>query len=580
MRDTDRSPPRERWTRVAQALRQTTTRALPGLEWMRGYHGAWLRPDLIAGVTLAAVIVPIGMAYGQLAGLPPVTGIYASMLPLLAYALFGSSRLLIVGPDASSAALVAAAVAPLAAGSATRYAELAALLAIETGVICVVAGIARLGFIASFLSRPILVGYMNGLALTVIASQLPGVFGITVTATGFFGQIVQLIANLGHTHALTLGIGVGVLAIIVTLRRIAPALPGPLIAVVAATLAVIVWRLDTRGVQTIGAIASGLPALTMPQVTPSDAFHLLGDALGVALLIFSDTILNARTFAARTGDRVRANQELISLGVANATAGLSQGFPVSASGSRTAVNEAAGAKTQLAGIVAAIALAIMLLLLTGPLSAFPTAALGAILIAAAARLFDMSTLRSLAHADWRELAVALVTLIGVLTLGLLQGIVLAIALSLLLLLAQAVRPHDAVLAEVKGVDGYHDVEEYPQGSRAPGLIVYRFDAPLFFANADYFQHRVRELIASSDGPVEWFLLDAEAITAVDSTAAQFLEETRRELASQGTLLVIARAKQPVRIQLSRLGLIEAIGKQRFYPSIRSAVEAFHARHDE
>lgn len=580
MRDTDRSPPRERWARVAQALRQTTTRALPGLEWMRGYHGAWLRPDLIAGVTLAAVIVPIGMAYGQLAGLPPVTGIYASMLPLLAYALFGSSRLLIVGPDASSAALVAAAVAPLAAGSATRYAELAALLAIETGVICVVAGIARLGFIASFLSRPILVGYMNGLALTVIASQLPGVFGITVTATGFFGQIVQLIANLGHTHALTLGIGVGVLAIIVTLRRIAPALPGPLIAVVAATLAVIVWRLDTRGVQTIGAIASGLPALTMPQVTPSDAFHLLGDALGVALLIFSDTILNARTFAARTGDRVRANQELISLGVANATAGLSQGFPVSASGSRTAVNEAAGGKTQLAGIVAAIALAIMLLLLTGPLSAFPTAALGAILIAAAARLFDMSTLRSLAHADWRELAVALVTLIGVLTLGLLQGIVLAIALSLLLLLAQAVRPHDAVLAEVKGVDGYHDVEEYPQGSRAPGLIVYRFDAPLFFANADYFQHRVRELIASSDGPVEWFLLDAEAITAVDSTAAQFLEETRRELASQGTLLVIARAKQPVRIQLSRLGLIEAIGKQRFYPSIRSAVEAFHARHDE
>lgn len=580
MRDTDRSPPRERWARVAQALRQTTTRALPGLEWMRGYHGAWLRPDLIAGVTLAAVIVPIGMAYGQLAGLPPVTGIYASMLPLLAYALFGSSRLLIVGPDASSAALVAAAVAPLAAGSATRYAGLAALLAIETGVICVVAGIARLGFIASFLSRPILVGYMNGLALTVIASQLPGVFGITVTATGFFGQIVQLIANLGHTHALTLGIGVGVLAIIVTLRRIAPALPGPLIAVVAATLAVIVWRLDTRGVQTIGAIASGLPALTMPQVTPSDAFHLLGDALGVALLIFSDTILNARTFAARTGDRVRANQELISLGVANATAGLSQGFPVSASGSRTAVNEAAGGKTQLAGIVAAIALAIMLLLLTGPLSAFPTAALGAILIAAAARLFDMSTLRSLAHADWRELAVALVTLIGVLTLGLLQGIVLAIALSLLLLLAQAVRPHDAVLAEVKGVDGYHDVEEYPQGSRAPGLIVYRFDAPLFFANADYFQHRVRELVASSDGPVEWFLLDAEAITAVDSTAAQFLEETRRELASQGTLLVIARAKQPVRIQLSRLGLIEAIGKQRFYPSIRSAVEAFHARHDE
>lgn len=558
--------------RAAGAL----SHAIPGITWIRSYRVAWLRSDAVAGLTLAAVILPIGMAYGQLAGLPPVAGIYASMLPLIAYAIFGSSRLLIVGPDASSAALVAAAVIPLAGGSPARYAGLAALLAVETGLICLAAGIARLGFIANFLSRPILVGYMNGLALTVIASQLPATVGIRVTASGFFDRVGQLIVNIGQTHVLTLVVSIGVLVIIVGLRWIAPAVPGPLVAVAAATLAVVVWHLDALGVRTIGTVAPGLPALTLPHVSASDAVHLLGDALGIALLTFSDTILNARSFAVRMGDHVHANQELISLGVANGLAGLSQGFPVSGSGARTAVNEAAGGKTQLAGIVAAVVITAMLLFLTGLLSAFPTAALGAILIAAAARLVDTKTLRSLARTDWRELSVAVVTLIGVLAFGLLPGIVLAIALSLLLLLARAVRPHDAVLGRVEGVDGYHDLEEYPLASTIPGLIVYRFDAPLFFANADFFQSRVRTLVAEATGPVEWFLLDAEAITAVDSTAAQFLEDTRRELASQGILLAVARAKHPVREHLERLGLLETIGTQQFYPSIRAAVAAFRA----
>ena len=563
--------------RLPQRAGPLLARVIPGITWVRTYRLSWLRSDLVAGATVAAVIVPIGMAYGQLAGLPPVAGIYASMLPLIAYAFLGSSRLLIVGPDASSAALVAAAVAPLAAVSTARYAEFAALLAVLTGLLCVIAGIARLGFIANFLSKPILNGYMNGLALTVIAGQLPNVLGIPVTASGFFPQIAQLATNVSHTHLATLTIGVGVVAVIWALQRFAPRVPGPLVAVVGATLVVAVWHLDTRGVHTIGAIPAGLPTLTVPPVSLNDAISLLGGALGIALLTFSDTILNARSFAARTNDHVHTNQELIGLGVANGLAGLSQGFPVSASGARTAVNEAAGAKTQLASIVAAGVLALMLLFLTGLFSTFPTAALGAILIAAATRLVDVSTLQMLARSDRRELAVAVVTLTGVLVVGLLQGIVLAIALALLLLLARAVRPHDAILGQVKGVDGFHDVEEYPQGSTIPGLIVYRFDAPLFFANAEFFERRVRTLVAEAHGSVEWFLLDAEAITAIDSTAAQVLEETRRGLASQGIVLVVARAKHPVRGELARFGLLASIGTQRFYPSIRSAVAAFIAR---
>lgn len=553
------------------------SRLVPGVTWMRTYERSWLRHDLVAGATVAAVIVPIGMAYGQLAGLPPVTGIYASMLPLIAYALLGSSRLLIIGPDASSAALVAAAVAPFAASESARYAELAGLLALLAGLLCLLAGLARLGFIANFLSKPILNGYMNGLALTVIASQLPSIFGIRVTASGFFAQIGQLLTRVGQTHLVTLCIGVGVFVIVWGLPRFEPRLPAPLVAVVGATLVVAVWRLDAQGVDTIGNITPGLPAFAFPHVTLNGAISLLGDALGIALLTFSDTILNARSFAARSGDHVNTNQELISLGVANSLAGMSQGFPVSASGARTAVNEAAGGKSQLTGIIAGAALAAMLLFLTGPLSMFPRAALAAILIAAAVRLVDLRTLRMLARAHRRDLVVALVTLAGVLAVGLLQGIVLAVALSLLLLLAQAVRPHDAVLGQVKGVDGFHDVEEYPEGSTLSGLIVYRFDAPLFFANAEFFERRIRTLVAEAARPIEWFLLDAEAITAIDSTAAEVLEDIRRELASRSILLVIARAKFPVRDQLTRFGLLESIGAQRFYPSVRSAVAAFVSR---
>lgn len=566
-----------RWRELALATGKGLSRVAPGLVWMRAYDKAWLRSDLVAGVTVAAVILPVAMAYGQLAGLPPVTGIYASMLPLIAYALFGSSRSLILGPDAASAALVAAAVIPLAHASAERYVALAALLAVLTGTLCLVAGVARLGFVASFLSKPILVGYMNGLALTVIASQLPTILGISVNGSGFFPELGQTLASLGHTHLLTLIIGVSVIAVVWLLRRYAPRVPGPLLAVAAATVVVLVLRLDRYGVGVIGAIAPGLPPLALPDVTLGDAGRLLGDALGIALLTFSDTILNARTFAERQGDHIRPSQELIGLGVANAVAGLSHGFPIGASGTRTAVNQAAGGKTQLTSIVAAVSLAIMLLFLTDPLSKFPKAALAALLIVAAFQIFDMRTLRALATGDRRELLIALVTLVGVLTVGLLQGIVLAIVISLFILLARTVRPHDAVLGRVEGVDGFQDVEEFPEGDTVPGLIVYRFDAPLFFANADHFQRRVYALLDETTNPVAWFLLDAEAITDLDSTAAEMLDHLRQDLASKGIALVIARAKHPLRSRMRRLGLFDKIGAERFYASIRSAVAAFDAR---
>lgn len=568
---------RRRWRAVALVANKMVSRAIPGLAWMRAYDSAWLRADLVAGITVAAVILPVSMAYGQLAGLPPVMGIYASMLPLVAYAFFGSSRRLILGPDTSSAALVAAAIVPLAGGNSMRYIALATLLAIVTGTLCILAGAARLGFIASFLSKPILVGYMNGLALSVIASQLPSILGISVTASGFFPELGQIVTRLSQTHLVTLCIGVGVIGVVWALRRYAPRAPGPLLAVVVATVVVIVWRLDAYGVGVIGSITPGLPTLGLPHISLGDAWSLLDDALGIALLTFSDTILNARLFAAREGDHILASQELLGLGVANVVAGLSQGFPVSASGTRTAVNTAAGGKTQLAGIFAAGALALMLLFLTDPLSKFPKAALGALLIVAAMQLLDVTTLRTLARGGQRELLVALIALVGVLVAGLLQGIALAILISLALLLARAVRPHDAVLGHVEGVDGFQDIEEFPQGNTVPGLIVYRFDAPLFFANADYFQRRIRRLIAGAEAPVAWFLLDAEAITDIDSTAGEMLDDMRRELASRGIALVVARAKHPLRTRMRRLGLTEKIGAERFYASIRSAVAAFTSR---
>ncbi len=549
-------------------------RVIPGIGWIRSYQRAWIWSDLLAGVTVAAVIVPIAMAYGQLSGLPAVVGIYASLLPLILYPLFGSSRLLILGPDASTAALVVAAVAPLAAGDLPRYAALASMLAILVGLLCILAGVVRLGFVANFLSKPILVGYMNGLAFTVIVSQLGKMTGIPMQADTFAGQVIEFFRKLGQAHWPTVLIAIGTLATVLILKHVAPRIPGTLLAVVSATILVQVFSLTRYGVDTVGAIPPGLPALRLPTITATDLGPLLSAAIGIVLLTYSDTILNARTFAARNHYPIDSNQELIGLGVANLSAGITQGYPVSASGTRTAVNEAAGGKSQLAGVIAAACLVAILLFFTGVLSSFPSASLGAVLVAAMVGLIDLRTLGSLYRFSKREFVIALVALVGVLLIGLLEGILVAVGLSLILLIARAVRPHDAVLGDVKGFEGYHDIGDFADAETLPGLIVYRFDGPLFFANASHFRDRVLELIDESKTPIVWFLLDAEAITDVDVTAMEMLQGLQRELARMGVALAVARAKSHMREMLAQSGLLQAIGSERVFPSIRSGVAAY------
>jgi SulP family sulfate permease len=561
-------------TERVKLARGRIARLIPGVAWIRTYQRADLRHDLIAGMTLAAVILPIAMAYGQLAGLPAIAGVYASILPLVAYALFGSSRLLIIGPDVSTAALVAAAILPLAGGSSGHAMALAAGLALIVGALSLIASVARLGFVADFLSKPILLGYINGLALSVIAGQLGKVFGIQIASEDFFRQIAELVMKLPRTNLPSLAIGAGALALIVILRRVAPRVPGPLIAVTGATLLAAFFQLDAIGVATIGYIPPGLPALQIPAVTWGELAAMLPNALGITLLTFSDTILNARTFAVRRNHVVDANRELIGLGAGNLIAGLSQGFAVSGSGTRTAVNETAGGRTQLAGVTAAVTLGLILLFLTGPLSRFPTAALGGALIAVILPLLDFAALRHLYSLRRREFAVALVTLLSVLTVGLLPGLAIAVALSFLLVLARAVRPHDAVLGKTPGLDGYHDIGDYPESEREPGLLVYRFDGPLFFANANFFKSRVIELAKAQEPPLRWFILDAEAITDMDITALETLEEVRRYLAARGVVVAVARAKSAIRERMEQAGLADAIGLDRLYPSIRTAVAGY------
>lgn len=550
------------------------TRVIPGIGWIRGYQRAWVWSDLLAGVTVAAVIVPIAMAYGQLSGLPAVVGIYASLLPLVMYPLFGSSRLLILGPDTSTAALVVAAVAPLAAGDLPQYAALASTLAILVGLLCILAGVVRLGFVANFLSKPILVGYMNGLAFTVIVSQLGKMTGIRIQADTFVGQVIEFLRKLGQSHWPTALIAIGTLAILLILKRVAPRIPGALVAVMSATVLVAVFDLTRYGVATVGAIPPGLPALRLPTITVADLGPLFSAAIGIVLLTYSDTILNARTFAARNHYPIDSNQELIGLGVANLSAGITQGYPVSASGTRTAVNEAAGGKSQLAGVIAALCLVAILLFFTGVLSSFPSASLGAVLVAAMVGLIDLRTLGGLYRFSKREFVIALVALVGVLLIGLLEGILLAVGLSLILLIARAVRPHDAVLGDVKGFEGYHDIGDFADAETLPGLLVYRFDGPLFFANASHFRDRVLELVNESETPIVWFLLDAEAITDVDATAMEMLEGLQPELAAMDIVLAIARAKSFLREMLAQGRLLQAIGSERVFPTIRSGVAAY------
>ncbi len=555
---------------------------LPGLWVLRHYRRAWIARDVAAGLVLTALLVPAGMGYALASGLPAITGLYATVGPLLAYAIFGPSRIMVLGPDSALAPLIAVAVLSKANGDPARAVALASVLALLTGALCIAGGLAKAGFITDLLSKPIRVGYMNGIGLTIVVSQLPKLLGFSVNAHDLANGTDALVRGVlaGETKPEALAIGVACLAIMLLGRVVAPRAPAVLVAVVVATVAVAALELKTR-ISVVGAVPRGLPLPSLPSVHLADVVDLLGAAVGISLVSFADTSVLSRTVAGRHGYRVDANRELIGLGVANLVAGLVRGFPISSSSSRTPVAESAGARTQLTGIVGA--LAILLLLIAAPrlVEDLPTTALAAVVIAAAIRIMDISAWRVFYRVRRSDFILSVVAFLAVATLGVLTGIAVAVAVALLDFVRRAWRPHDAVLGRARGVKGYHDLARYPDAKQVPGLLLFRWDAPLFFANADTFRERIVDLVddASAAGqPLKWVVVAAEPVTDVDTTAAEMLDELDKELATRACELAFAELKDPVKDRLEHYGLHKRIGREFFFPTIGVAVHAFLERH--
>lgn len=557
--------------------RQVRWRALaPGLGSLLGYRRTWLKGDTLAGVTVAAYLVPQVMAYAGVAGLPPVAGLWAILPALALYAVFGSSRLLSVGPESTTALMTATVVGPLAAGDPARYAVLAATLAAAVGLLCVVAWAARLGFLADLLSRPVLIGYLTGVALIMTVDQLPKLTGVPTTGTEFFRQLWSFLSHLGQAHAPTLVLSAAVLAMVLLLARYAPAVPGPLLAVVLGTAAVTVFDLDDRfGVKVIGTVPSGLPGLGAPDL--GELPRLVLPALGVLLVAYTDFILTARAFAGRGPDEepeLDANQEFLALGAANLGAGAVHGFPVSSSASRTALATSAGARSQAYSLVAGALVLAVLLFLSPLLTRTPSAVLGALVVYAATRMVDLGGFRRLAAFRRRELLLALGCLAGVLVLDILYGVLVAVGLSVAELLTRVARPHDAVEGLVPGLAGMHDIDDYPAARTVPGLLVYRYDSPLFFANAENFRRRALAAVSDQTEPVRWFVLNTEANVEVDITALDAVDDLRRELTARGLVFALARVKQDLLDDLRTYGLAASVGPDHIFPTLPTAVAAY------
>ncbi len=540
---------------------------------LRGYQRSWLRGDLIAGVTVAAYLVPQVMAYATVAGLHPVAGLWAALPALVVYALLGSSRSLSMGPEATTALMTAIAIGPLAAGNPARYAELAATLALLVGLMGVAAWLLRLGVVSDLLSRPVLVGYMAGVALIMIAGQLGRVTGVTVTGQEFVGQLGSFARNIGQAQPGILAVAAAVLAFLLLLRWRWPAAPGPLIAVLLATAAVAAFSLSRHGVAVVGPIPAGIPVPRLPALHPQVLRTLLLPAFTVLIVAFSDDVLTGRSFA-RRGETIVANRELLALGVANAGAALVHGFPVSSSATRTAIAVSTGSRSQAYSLVTAATVIVVLLVASPVLARFPTAALGAIVIYAALRLIDITAFQRLLKFRRAELLIALSACAGVLAFNILYGVLVAIGLSVADLLVRVARPHDAIQGLVPGLAGMHDVDDYPEARTIPGLVVYRYDAPLCFANADDFRRRALAAARQQPEPLRWFVLNVEANVEVDFTALEALDTIREEVTGQGAVFALARVKQDLLARLQAFGLAEKIGTDRLYPTLPTAVDAY------
>jgi high affinity sulfate transporter 1 len=547
-------------------------RWMPGLRTVRGYERAWLRRDLVAGVVLAAILIPQGMAYAQLAGLPAVTGLYTTVACLLGYAVFGPSRVLVLGPDSSISPLILAAITPLLAGGDEGTAiALAGMLAVLVGLTEIGLGLGKLGFVADLLSKEVQVGYMNGLAVTIIVGQLPKLFGFSTSADSFLAEVKAFFDGLDGTSGATLAVGAIVFVVLLAMPRISKRIPAVLVAVVGATVVSALLSLDQHGVDTVGSLPKGIPAPSLPWTSASDVPALVIAAIGITLVSLTDTIATAASFAARRGEEVEPNQEMIGIGAANIAAGLFQGFAISTSGSRTAVAEQSGAKSQVTGVVGAGLVVVLLVFLNSLLSALPQAALAAIVIVAALSLMDVGLLRRYLAVRPSAFWVSLTASAGVILLGVLQGIVVAVALAILLFFRRSWWPHGAVLGRVSAEEGWHDVGSNPGAEQLPGVVVYRWEAPLFFANAGEFRQQIRALAREREPA--WIVLQCEAITDVDVTAGEMLEALDDELNAAGVHLAFAELRGRLQDLILRYGLMDTLDRDHFYPTLEAALAA-------
>ncbi|MGF6394635.1 SulP family inorganic anion transporter [Pseudomonas plecoglossicida] len=552
-------------------------RWLPGLATLLHYKAAWLPKDIAAGLVLTTMLVPVGIAYAEASGVPGIYGLYATIIPLLAYALFGPSRILVLGPDSALAAPILAVVVQYAASDPQRAIAIASMMALVAGAFCVIAGLLRLGFITELLSKPIRYGYMNGIALTVLISQLPKLFGISVDSQGPLRDLWNLAQALlaGQGHWPSFAIGAGSLALILLLKPF-KRLPGILIAVVLATLVVSLFELDQLGVKVLGELPQGLPSFVFPWVSDIDLVEVLLGGIAVALVSFADTSVLSRTYAARLKTPVDPNKEMFGLGVANLAAGLFQGIPISSSSSRTPVAEAAGSKTQLTGIIGALAVTLLLVVAPNLMQHLPNSALAAVVIAAALGLFEFADLKRIFRMQQWEFWLSFTCFVGVAVFGAIPGICIAVAISVIEFLWDGWRPHFAVLGRVDGTRGYHDVKRYPQARRIPGFVLLRWDAPLFFANAEQFQNTVLDAVDESPTPVQRLVIAAEPVTSIDVTSADMLAELDRALEARGVELQFAEMKDPVKDKMKKFGLFQHMGENAFHPTVGAAVDAYLA----
>lgn len=564
-------------SRLSQMTRaQYLGKLAPGLMSLLKYQQSDLQCDLRAGLSVAAVALPVGVAYAQLAGFNPAVGLYSSILPLLAYAIFGTSRQLIVGPDAATCALVAASVAPLASGDGRLYESLSVTLAVLAGILCVGASFLKLGALADFLSKPILVGFLNGIALSIILGQIGKIFGYSITKGGIVPRLVEFLEKLGLTHWPTLAVGVGTFLVLLVAPRLLRGFPAALVAIIVAALAVRVLGLEGQGVKTVGDVPAGLPHFVVPRFPMALLPVLLGDAAGLALVTFSSMMLTSRSFASKNKYDIDADREFAALGVANIASGLSQGFAVSGADSRTAMSDATGGRTQVTGVVAAATIAAVLLFLTGPLRYVPVAALGAVLVKAALALIDVPALRTIYKIDNREFALSVLATLGVVAVGAIQAILVAVVLAVLRFIRVVSRPKIEILGEVKGLPGLHSIERHPEAATIPGLILLRFNAPLVFFNAPYFKRGVMAAADAAGPSLKWLVLDMLPITLVDSTGLYTAEEVADVLRERGVLLAAAGRQTEWRLWAESRKRPSSDRKIRFYPTFREVIRAYQS----